>query len=210
MAVMPRAARRSFPCVHSLYLSSEQDEQLRRFTREIDSTSSEVMRVALAEYFERREVGRAEAKPREEPTLAQTRGAIAQAARSRKEARGPRNAPVWPGQQVAEGTPFWEPPASWREADDEGAESLARDEDGVEFEAPPNAVAWLVLYKRRAQDPARPYVWSDDERELLVLIDTSVAAFSRLVGRRTGWFVLQPVDEYGRLLRAKQAVFSFD
>jgi hypothetical protein len=210
MAVMPRAARRSLPCVHSLYLSHEQDEQLRRFSRKTGSTASEVMRVALAEYFERQKVGRAEAKPRQEPTVAQTRGTIAQAARSRKEARGPRNAPVWPGQQVTVGTPFWEPPASWHEADDEDAESLARDEDGVEFEPPPNAVAWLVLYKRREQDPARPYVWSDDERELLVVIDTSVSAFCRLVGRRSGWFVLQPIDEYGRLLRTRQAVFAFD
>jgi hypothetical protein len=42
------------------------------------------------------------------------------------------------------------------------------------------------------------------------VIDTSVSAFSRLVGRRIGWFIRQPVDEYGRLLRAKQAIFAFD
>lgn len=208
---MPRAERHSFPMVHSLYLSREQDARLRRLARKSGKTVSETLRAALDAFFEAQGLAPGPADvERPEPTRAQTRAKIADAARARKRERGPRNAPVWPGQRVAGGTAIWQPPPHFAPPGDDGELELARDRDGLPFEPPPNAVAWLVLYQRRAQDQAQPYAWNDNGQRLLIRLDTSIAQFSRLVGRRMGWFTLQLVDRQGRLLRAKQGVFAFD
>src|SRR5262249_39190358 len=102
---VPRTPRISFPSVHSLYLSEEQDARLRRFAERRGRTASELMRRALDEYLAR-------TTPKPEPTgptRAETREAIAAAARARRASRGPGYAPPWRGQRVEDGTPVWQP-----------------------------------------------------------------------------------------------------
>jgi len=41
-------------------------------------------------------------------------------------------------------------------------------------------------------------------------LDTTKPQLIRLLGRRLGWLVLQPIDSEGRLLRAKQGFVAFN
>ena len=197
---MPRTPRLSFPNVHSLYLSDEQDGQLRRYARRSRLTVSDVMRAALDEYLRR------EPRPAHEgPTESETRHAIAESARARRDARGPGRAPVLPRQQLADRTPIWQPPT--RAHDDDTAEHpLARDDEGRRFQLPSNAVAWLVLEQRRAQDAPTPLAWRRNHQMLVIALETTQRQLVHLIGRRPGSIVLHPVDDQGRLLRARQAV----
>lgn len=152
---MPRAERHSFPIVHSLYLSREQDARLRRLARRSGKTLSETLRSALEAFFAAQGVagGNTDAE-RPEPTRSQTREKIAEAARKRKRERGPRNAPVWPGQHVAGGTVIWQPPPHFAAPGDDGELELARDRDGL----PARALLHAHLFKRLGDDVAHVLV----------------------------------------------------
>lgn len=199
---MPRAQRHSFPNVHSLYLSDDQDAQLRRFARRSRMTASEVMRLALEEYLRKKPV-----PAMGEPAESDTRRAIAESARTRREARGPGRAPVLPNQQIADRTPIWQPPP--RSYDDDPADHpLARDDEGQHFQLPSNAVAWLVLEQHRAQDAPTPLAWRGSQQMLLIALETTKRQLVHLIGRRPGWTVLHPIDGQGRLLRARPGVLQ--
>jgi hypothetical protein len=143
----------------------------------------------------------------DDPTIAETKHAIADSARGRKFSRPPRNASVLPNQQVADRTPIWSAPPNWP-MDDESKSPcpLAQDHDGRPFEPPPNAVAWLVLHQRLPRSRPTAITWRDSTQYVLIALDTTRTQLLRLMGRRLGWLILQPIDSEGRLLKARQAV----
>jgi hypothetical protein len=207
---MARTPRRSFPKVHSLYLSREQDARLRRFAQKSGESASEIMRAALDLYLER--TPRRRRRSDDEPTHSETRHAIAESARARKFVRGPRNAPVWPNYQVADRTPVWSAPTGWRMRDDAsaGPHPLAHDANGHPFDPPANAVAWLVMHQQHPRGQPAPITWHGSDQVVLIALDSTEAQLTRLIGRRLGWLILHPVDAEGRLLRARQGIVAYD
>lgn len=204
---MPRARRYSFPAVHSLYLSHAQDTRLRRFATKTNRSVSEIMRAALNEYLAGATSHRRR-EPNDEPSPADTRHAIAESARARKFARPPRNAGVWPNQQVADRTQIWTAPPAWPAEDAAQPYPLAYDHQGHPFEPPPNAVAWLALHQAHATAQPVPLTWRGSSQHVLIALETSRVQLIRLLGRRPGWWILHPVDNEGRLLKTKQGVVA--
>jgi hypothetical protein len=197
---MPRALRRSFPCVHSLYLSVEQDEELRDFADRAETTVSEVMREALAEFLARnaKRPSRSGHEPSEEARLA-----IAESARLRKQARGPARAPALPGMVLSGDLAIWQPPPGLQPSRKvryaKREFPMANDCNGNPVEPPANAVAWRVLVRRHEGGSLSEY----RRRGAPLVLDLRVKhhEFVYAVSNQAAAFYLEPIDEHGRVLR---------
>lgn len=199
-ARMPRTPRRSFPLVHSLYLSAEQDRELRKYAERADRSVSDVMREALDAYLAQEPVRR----DADHVPVEVTRLAIAESAHLRKLGRRPKRAQALPHQVILADAIVWQPPPGLRAPASElqfraRDYPMAVDRDGNPVEPPANAVAWRVLIRRHEEGPIVEYLHRG--RPLVVDLTIKHHEFAHGVHHQHAAFYLQPIDEWGRVLR---------
>jgi hypothetical protein len=198
---MPRTPRHSFPFVHSLYLSAEQDRDLRKYAKRAERTVSDVMREALDAYLAQERVRKHYS---DDVPVEVTRFAIAESVRRRKLGRGPKRAQVLPHQIISADAIVWQPPPGLRApASDRHYRArdnpMAVDRDGNPIEPPANAIAWRVLVRRHPDGRVAEYL----HRGQPLVVDLTIKhhEFAHAVHHQDAAFYLQPIDEFGRVLR---------
>lgn len=198
---MPRTPRHSFPFVHSLYLSAKQDRELRKYAKRADRTVSDVMREALDAYLAQEPIL---ARDSDDVPVEVTRLAITESARLRKVGRGPKRAQALPHQIISADAIVWQPPPGLRAPASERQYRardypMAVDREGNPVDPPENAVAWRVLVRRHQDGRVLEYLHRG--RPLVVDLTIKHHEFAHAVHRQDAAFYLQPIDEFGRVLR---------
>jgi len=187
--------------VHSLYLSREQDAELREQAELEEVTASELMRAALSDYLARARKARMSEDDEVPPDA---RNAIAESARARRLARIRQRAPVLPGMTISSSATLWQPPPGLLAPKQKGPYArrefpMSVDLDGNPVEPPANAVGWRVLIKHYPGGPRSEY--RKYGRPLLLDLRCKHHEFAYAVGYQSAAFYLQPIDENGRVLR---------